>query len=180
MKIPAWTNEAAPRDAAVMEQILKRRGGNLIQLDRVLLWSEPVARHWNGFLGAVRRQLTIHPKFRELAICVVARHTKAQYEWDHHAPEWREGGGTAEQERLLADATVPIETVIASPLFDHTEQLVMRFSLALTREVEVSESLRKEVLTAFGTEQFVELTTAIAAYNMVARVLIAAGVESDA
>jgi hypothetical protein len=52
LRIPDWSEEAAPRDPALMEAILKRRGGKLINLDKKLLWSEPLARAWNVYLGA--------------------------------------------------------------------------------------------------------------------------------
>ncbi len=47
MRIAPWSNEAAPRDPALIEAVLKRRGGKFINLDLVLLWSEPLTRGWN-------------------------------------------------------------------------------------------------------------------------------------
>ncbi|NCX26019.1 MAG: carboxymuconolactone decarboxylase family protein, partial [Burkholderiaceae bacterium] len=46
---------AEPAD--LVAEIRKRRGGQLINLDRMLLHSEPVARGWNHFIGNVRQQL---------------------------------------------------------------------------------------------------------------------------
>ena len=48
--------------------IRARRGGALLNLDRMLLHSPPFARGWNDFLGAVRNELSLTPKLRELAI----------------------------------------------------------------------------------------------------------------
>jgi len=39
-----------------VKSIEARRGGALINLDRMLLWSEPLARGWNGYLRALRRR----------------------------------------------------------------------------------------------------------------------------
>src|SRR5689334_16412029 len=64
LRIPDWTNEAAPRDPALVEAILKRRGGMLINLDKALLWSEPLARGWNAYVGAVRRELAVSPRLK--------------------------------------------------------------------------------------------------------------------
>jgi hypothetical protein len=36
--------------------------------DRALLWSEPLARGWNTYIGAVRTQLSASRPLRELAI----------------------------------------------------------------------------------------------------------------
>ncbi len=44
MRIPPWTSDAAPRDPALLDAILRRRGGKFINLDLALLWSEPLAR----------------------------------------------------------------------------------------------------------------------------------------
>ena len=44
-------------DPARVDAILARRGGTLLNLDKALLWSEPVARGWNVYLKAVRTEL---------------------------------------------------------------------------------------------------------------------------
>ena len=93
MRIDDWTNEAAPRDGALLDAIRARRGGRFINLDLALLWSEPLARGWNALLGAVRREFAVSPRVKELAICVVARLTGASYEFLHHWPEYVKAGG---------------------------------------------------------------------------------------
>ena len=72
MRIPPWTPERAPRDPALMDAILARRGGKLINLDRALLWSEPLARGWNTFVRAIRQEFAVSPRLKEIAICAVA------------------------------------------------------------------------------------------------------------
>ena len=54
MRIPDWTPEQKPQPQDLIDTILKRRGGAFINLDRALLWSEPVARGWNHYVGNVR------------------------------------------------------------------------------------------------------------------------------
>ncbi len=48
MRIPHWTPEQKPQPKDLVDAILARRGGALLNLDHALLWSEPVARGWNG------------------------------------------------------------------------------------------------------------------------------------
>ena len=54
MRIPDWTPALKPQPQDLVDAILKRRGGMLINLDKALLWSEPLARGWNVYLKAVR------------------------------------------------------------------------------------------------------------------------------
>ena len=63
--MPADCSEPAELVAAIRA----RRGGQLLNLDRVLLRSVPLAQAWNAYLGAVRGALSISPRLRELAIC---------------------------------------------------------------------------------------------------------------
>ena len=57
-----------PADLAVpadlVNAIRQRRGGELLNLDRMLLHSPAFARGWNGFLGEVRTGLALSPKLR--------------------------------------------------------------------------------------------------------------------
>ena len=175
MRIPAWTSQAAPRDPALIEAILARRGGAFINLDLALLWSEPLARGWNTYIGAVRRELTVSPRLKELAICVVAQLTGAGYEFKHHWPEYVKAGGNDSLRARLEDPLRALE----DPAFDADERLAMRYAAAMTRDVKVPDALFREVRARFGESEIVELTAAIAAYNMVARILVALEVNPE-
>jgi len=52
MRIPDWTPAAKPQPAPLVDAIRERRGGTLLNLDKALLWSEPLARGWNVYLKA--------------------------------------------------------------------------------------------------------------------------------
>ena len=175
MRIPPWNKETAPRDPALVEAILARRGGRFINLDLALLWSEPLARGWNSYIGAVRRELAVSPRLKELAICVVARITGAGYEFKHHWPEYVKAGGRDELRSRLDDP----DRALLDPAFDEDERLAMRYSAAMTRGVRVPEALFAQVRARFSDTEIVELTGAIAAYNMVARFLVALEVATE-
>jgi alkylhydroperoxidase family enzyme len=83
--------------ADLVDAIRARRGGRLLNLDRMLLYSPPLAAGWNAHLRAVRTQLELDPKLRELAICAVAALNGADYEFVHHAPEFLAAGGSEHQ-----------------------------------------------------------------------------------
>lgn len=169
MRIPFWTMTQAKRDAALVAAIEQRRGGQLLNLDRMLLWSEPLARSWNIFLKTLRQELSLSPKLRELAICVVARTTGAEYEFLHHVPEFQKAGGNAAQVAVLGDP----DKAADSALFDSLEQNVIRYALESTRDVRISEPLAAVLARNLSPTEFVELAAVVAGYNMVARFLLA-------
>ena len=176
MRIPDWTPEAAPRDPALVEAILKRRGGTLINLDKALLWSEPLARGWNTYVGAVRRELAVSPRLKEIAICAVARTTGAEYEFTHHWPEYVRGGGNDALRALMSDP----DKASGDAAFSADERLAIRYAVAMTRHVKVPDTLFAEIRQRFPPTEIVELTAAIATYNMVARILVALDVNPEA
>jgi alkylhydroperoxidase family enzyme len=169
MRIEPWTREAAPRSEALVASIEARRGGRLLNLDRMLLWSEPLARGWNGFLGALRQEVALSPFLRELAICVVARLTGAMYEYHHHAPELRKAGASDAQIAALDEP----DGAATSPLFDDLQRAVIRFVIASTRQVQIPDALFDELKRRLPT------TELVAAYNMVARFLVALDVPPE-
>ena len=181
MRIPAWTPELKPQPAELVDAILARRGGQLINLDRALLWSEPLARGWNTYLKAVRTELPTDRRLRELAICTVALLTGAQYEYHHHAPDFLAAGGTpAELDALARVVARDARAEARDAALGELEQLVIRYAAQMTLDVRVDDALFKALQGRFDTTALVELTSAIATYNMVARFLVALGVRPEA
>lgn len=180
MRIPAWTPELKPQPAELVDAILARRGGQLINLDRALLWSEPLARGWNTYLKAVRTELPTDRRLRELAICTVALLTGAQYEYHHHAPDFLAAGGTpAELDALARVVARDPRAEARDAALGELEQLVIRYAAQMTLDVRVDDTLFAALRGHFDTTALVELTSAIATYNMVARFLVALGVTPE-
>jgi alkylhydroperoxidase family enzyme len=179
MRIPDWSSELKEQPKELVEAILARRGGALINLDRALLWSEPLARGWNVYLKAVRSELPTSPKLRELGICTVALLTGAHYEYKHHAPDFLSAGGTQlELDELGAILGRTPRNVTVSSLGE-VEKLVVEYAAQMTLDVNVSDAVFEALRQHFDTTQIVELTSAIATYNMVARFLVALGVTPE-
>ena len=180
MRIPAWTPELKPQPAELVDAILALRGGQLINLDRALLWSEPLARGWNTYLKAVRTELPTDRRLRELAICTVALLTGAQYEYHHHAPDFLAAGGTpAELDALARVVARDARAEARDAALGELEQLVIRYAAQMTLDVRVDDTLFAALRGHFDTTALVELTSAIATYNMVARFLVALGVTPE-
>ena len=170
--------DAALGPSEVVQAIRQRRGGSLLNLDRMLLNSPAYAVGWNTFLGAVRNSLSLAPKLRELAICAVAVVNRADYELLQHAPEWLSAGGTQAQLDALQDVDAALNH---ATLFDASERAVLQLTLEMTRQVQVSNACFARVQQAFASQQQqVELVGVIAAYNMVSRFLEALQVAPEA
>jgi alkylhydroperoxidase family enzyme len=181
MRIPHWTPELKAQPEALVQAITERRGGTLLNLDRTLLWSEPLARGWNVYLKAVRTELPTSRRLRELGICTVALLTGATYEYHHHAPDFLAAGGTqAELDALAVAVTHNPRAAITEPGLGIVEKLVVQYAAQMTLDVKVSDEVFAALRTHFDTTEIVELTSAIATYNMVARFLVALGVTPEA
>jgi alkylhydroperoxidase family enzyme len=184
MRIPDWNQQAHPQPTDLVDAIKARRGGELINLDKALLWSEPLARGWNVYLKAVRTELPTSRKLRELGICTVALLTGAAYEYHHHAPDFLAAGGTqAELDALNAHVAPFIKD--NQPLAQLNiagaaiENIVIQYASEMTLHVKVADATFAALQKHFDTTQIVELTSAIATYNMVARFLVALGVSPE-
>ncbi len=177
MRIPDWSADLKPQPQDLIDAVLKRRGGKLIELDHVLMWSEPIARGWNNYMGAVRTGLPTSRKLRELGILCVAHLTGAAYEYKHHAPDFLAAGGTqAELDALAHFMTTQPRGVVADAAFGPQECAVIEYAVQVTLDVKVSDAAFAKMKSHFETTEIVEITTAIAAYNMVARILVPLGV----
>jgi alkylhydroperoxidase family enzyme len=164
-----------PRE--IVDAIRARRGGTLLNLDRMLLHSPPLAGGWNSLLRAVRIELAISPKLRELAICAVAILNGADYEYRQHSPLFLKAGGTAVQ--LDALTRIGTSGVVASA-FDARECAVIALTMEMTQTVRVESATLAAVQAVLANDrEVVEIVGVIAAYNMVSRFLVALGVGSE-
>jgi alkylhydroperoxidase family enzyme len=144
--------------------VRERRGAGLLNLDRVLLYSEPLTAGWNTFLGALRQRCSLDGKLRELAILRIALLNRAEYEHYQHVPDGLANGMTQAQIDALPDWQ-------HSELFDSTEQAVLAYTDAMTVQVQVPESVFTQLTQHLDDQALVELTATIGGYNMVARFL---------
>ena len=158
---------------AIVDAIRARRGGPLLNLDRMLLHSPAFARGWNVFLGDVRNKLELRPRLRELAICQVALLNGAHYEFHHHAPEFLKAGGTqAQLDALSAGGD--------STAFDALERAILALIRAVTIDIKVSDAVFDAARDALKSDQLtVELIGVVATYNMVSRFLVALAIGPE-
>jgi len=160
----------------IVDAVRKRRGGTLLNLDRMLLNSPNLTRGWNALLKEVRENLSLDARYKEIGMCGVAILNRAEYEFFHHAPELLKAGGTQQQ----VDELRKIGTeAFNKSLFSAIEQDVIDLTFAMTREIEVPEAVMERLTKSLGNQATVEMVAVIATYNMVSRFLIATGIAPE-
>ena len=165
VRVPLVEPGTRPELAAIEASILAERG-RISLLYQVLLNSAPIAAGWERMLTAVRNQTGIDPTLRELMILRVAVLNRAAFEFEAHVPHAQRAGLTdakiaAVRQPQLAEVFVPIE------------RLVLELTDAMTRDIEVADSLMDRLREHFDARGLVELVATVAAYNMVSRLLVA-------
>ncbi len=159
-------------DVELVGAVQKRRGGVLLNLDRQLLHSAPIAKGWNTYLGSIRTGGVVDGGLRELVILLVAILNRAPYEFFQHAPvALAEGVAQAKLDAL--------EQWRASQLFTPSERDVLAYTEAMTLQIQVPQDIFDAVRRHFSDREVVELTATIAAYNMVSRFLEALQIEPE-
>lgn len=142
----------------------------------MLLHSPNYAKGWNGMFAAIRNQLSLPGKLREIPIMAIGALNKADYEWVQHEPEFRKEGGTPEQLAALKD---PEKASKDEKLFSEVERAALALTIEMTRNIAVSDSTMKRIRAALPDAQVVELIGTIAGYNMVSRFVVATGVDVE-
>jgi AhpD family alkylhydroperoxidase len=169
-RLPLVHADSPGVDTDLVQAIQVRRGGELLELDRLLLHSAPVARGWNAYLGAIRGACLLDAALRELAILLVARLNRAPYEFAQHAPVARDEG--------VSDAKIAaLDAWQSSSEFTPRERAVLAYTQAMTLDVQVPTPVFDALRPWLNPREIVELTATVGAYNMVSRFLEALGVE---
>ena len=164
-----------PRD--LIDSILARRDGELLNLDRMLLNSPPFAKGWNSLLRQVRGKLSLPARIQELAICAVAVLTDTAYEYHHHAPEFLRANGTQEELDALRHLKSDNDELL---LFDASDRAILKLAREMTIFIHVSDTTFAVARAALPDDQQMnELVGIIATYNMVSRYLVALQVEPE-
>ena len=152
---------------------VKAERGRLINLYRVLLNSPPVAESWLDFNSTVRFKTTLEPALREMIILRVSILNGAQYQAQiHGASHAQKAGVTKAQIEALDDWR-------SSTLFTDAERAALAWTDAMTKDIEVPDTLHTELKGYFDDRQIVEITVLAGAYNMHTRVARALKIDAE-
>src|SRR5262245_8341331 len=154
------------------ERIRRERGGQLLNLYRMLLHSPPVTEGWLAFLTAIRHKTELPARYRELAILRVAVLNGAEYEFEVHVP-------FALKEGVSREAIDALRANRNTNDLDEADRAVVGYADAMTREIRVPDEVFARMRELFSERDVVELTATIAAYNCVSRFLEALRIDLD-
>lgn len=167
-----YADLTAPNIAPVAEELGQARGGRLLNVDKTLLHNPDLAQASREFFRVIRTTFELPDKLRELVSLRVAVLNRAPYEFSQHAPLALKEGYTQAQLDALKGLRTPGG-------FDELDTLVIRFCDAITRDVQVPQSLFEAVRRHFSDKQMVELVAVIASYNYMSRFLEAFSIEVE-
>ena len=168
-RIPYLNDDSIPENlTSLVDKIrLRRPKKQLLNLDRVLLYSEPVASGWQIMFAKLRNELDFNGKLRELIILRIAVLNKAEYEFKQHYPEAiKEGMTFAQIEAIKSD-----DLSSYSDMFNEIEWTIIAYTDAMTKLIQVPEEVFIRLGKFFSAKQIVEITALVAGYNMVSRFL---------
>ncbi len=172
-RLPYLDETSARVAPETLKAVLARRNGHLLNLDRLLLYSEPVTLAWNVMFGALRTETTLPARISEIVILRVGMQNRAGFEVHEHRKVALTLGMSAEE----------IDAIGAwrdSKVFSEAERAALAYADAMTGTVQVPDDIFAAVRKHFDERQTVELTATVAGYNMVSRFLEALQVTPEA
>lgn len=156
--------ERSPAQKEVVDEIVGGKRGRFGGPFEILYRSPEVCRHLSRLGEFLRWGSSLSPALSELAICLTARHIRANYEWHAHCPLAVEAG-------VPAAAMDAIRTG-ATPSFTAKDQaLVYRLVTELIDTKRLSDASFAEAKAAFGEAGVVELGTIIGYYTAIGNAL---------
>jgi AhpD family alkylhydroperoxidase len=167
-----YPNVDSPEAQRMVEQVRAERGGRFPNLFRMQLYNPAIVDGWLRLGTAVRFKSDLDAATRELAICLVARLTGAEYEWRAHRRLAVEQGFSDQQLDTILDWR--------SGRFDAQQRAALALAESLTRDVDVDDATFDAARSHLSPRQLVELVTAISYYNMVARFLVGLHIDLEA
>ena len=172
-RVPLLKENDHPELADSIARIKGARGGRLINIYRLMLHSPALANAWFDLNQAVRYGTEIDGQSREIAVIRVAILNNVEYVQRAHGPAYAlKEGLTPEQVAAIADWR-------PSKLFSAPQRALLAYTDAMTREIDVPDTVYDEARKHFSERQTVELTMLIGAYNMLTRFLKALKVDPE-
>jgi len=167
---PLTRDQLTPSQAEVYNSIAAGARGGVRGPFTVLLHSPELARKVEQLGVYCRFQCRVPHRQRELAICTVAAHWKADYEWYAHA-------GQAQKQGVPEAALAAIAAGQPPELDDPDDDAVYGFAQELLRTGRVSDAAYESVVKRFAEAGAVDLSGLLGYYTLLAMTLNAFEVD---
>lgn len=151
---------------------IEKNGGRVLNLFKIMARCPQIGRRFLQLGNAILFKGILPPHLRELAILRVGLINKANYEWTQHVPIALRAGVRQAQIEALPEWRKSTE-------FSDMEKAVLVYTDEETMNIRVSDETFNDVRKYFSEEAVVELTTTIAYYGMVCRILEALQIELE-
>lgn len=164
MRLPPLTEDTMTSEQkALSERIAGKRGGTR---GPFLVWlrSPGLCDRVEALGSYVRFETALPLKYRELGLCLAARHWDAQYSWSAHAQKTIDEGVPAEALQAIAEKREP-------EFDDPDDELFYRFCTELLETHFVGDDTFAEALDRFGEEQLVDVIGVLGNSSMLAMCL---------
>lgn len=156
--------EMAPAQKEVHDEIVAGKRGRFGGPFQILIRAPEACRHLSRLGEYLRWGSSLPPALSELAICLTARHIRANYEWHAHASLAIEAG-------VPAAAIEAIRTGGRPNLTAKDQALVYRLVTELLDTKRLSDTSFSEAVAAFGEQGVVELGIIIGYYTAIGNAL---------
>jgi alkylhydroperoxidase family enzyme len=168
----AYPDVVSDEAQEMVEEIRRQRNGRFPHLFHMQLYNPAIADGWLRLGTAVRYKSELDAPTRELAICLVARLTGAEYEWLAHSRIALEEGFSQDQ----------LDSLLAwqhSQHFTEKQRSVLALAQSLTATADVDDATFEAVRAHLSARQVVELVTVVSYYNMVSRFLVGLRIDLE-
>src|SRR6185503_20887703 len=143
-RVPLLDENDHPELAESIAKIKGARGGRLINIYRLMLHSPALANAWFDLNQAVRYGTEIDGQSREIAVIRVAILNNVEYVQQAHGPAY------ALKEGLTPEQVTAISDWQPSKLFNAPQRALLAYTDAMTREIDVPDTVYDEVRTHFS------------------------------
>jgi 4-carboxymuconolactone decarboxylase len=162
-----------PELAELIGKVRAGRRGTLINVYKLLLHTPALAASWLDLISTARFKTALDGRLREIVIIRVGYLNRTDYVVKQHVPVLSVPEGVSKQESdALADWR-------ASNFFDARERAALAYADAMTRDIDVPDSVFDALRPHFSEQQIVELTVLIGIYNMHTRVFTALRIDPE-
>ncbi len=168
MRIDPIQPGTCPQLADIEQMVIADRG-RVTPIYQLLLNSPHIARGWVQLMTAVRSNSSLTPYMHELVVLRVMALTGATFALPAHTRSALEAGVAPQTIHLACER----EALSSPPGLCSRDLALLRLAEAMTLEIAVPDALYAGILEHFGQSQTLDALLAVAAYNMVARVLVA-------